>query len=80
LGSIYFNYGLTALLVTVAYLTLFLTTSISPDLLLWVLVGFCLVFPLWFFRYARTLWLGMDEYFDPRGRPAANASDREPPD
>jgi uncharacterized protein (DUF983 family) len=66
LGSIYFNYGVTALVVTVAYLTLFLTTDISPDVLLWSLAAFCFLFPLWFFRYARALWLGLDQFFDPR--------------
>jgi uncharacterized protein (DUF983 family) len=75
LGSIYFNYGLTALLVMVAYLALFFTTNISPEVLLWSLTAFCLLFPLWFFRYARSLWLGMDEYFDPRGGDRTPASD-----
>src|SRR2546421_8802517 len=65
LGSIYFNYGLTTLLVTATYLSLFLTTDVSPELLLWGLVAFCGLFPLWFFRYARALWLAMDLYFDP---------------
>ena len=27
---------------------------------------FVLIFPLWFFRYARSLWLGFDQYMDPR--------------
>jgi hypothetical protein len=29
-------------------------------------MAFCLLFPLWFFRYARSLWLGLDYYFDPK--------------
>jgi uncharacterized protein (DUF983 family) len=66
LGSIYFNYGLTTVLVMITYLTLFFTTDISPQVLLWSLTAFCILFPLWFFRYARSLWLGMDQYFDPR--------------
>lgn len=65
LGSIYFNYGLTALLVTVAYFVGYFATSIPPGYLLWGLTAFCLLFPLWFFRYARSLWLGWDHYFDP---------------
>jgi hypothetical protein len=24
------------------------------------------MFPMWFFRYARSLWLGFDQYVDPR--------------
>lgn len=65
LGSIYFNYGLTALLVTVAYFVGYFGTSLAPAYLLWGLTAFCLFFPLWFFRYARSLWLGWDHYFDP---------------
>ncbi len=66
LGSIYFNYGVTALFVTVAYLVGFFATDISPQVLLWSLAAFCVLFPLWFFRYARSLWLGFDELIDPR--------------
>lgn len=65
LGSIYVNYGLTALLVTVFYLTLFATGVVSPQTALWIVAGFAVVFPLWFFRYARSLWLGFDHYWDP---------------
>jgi uncharacterized protein (DUF983 family) len=65
LGSIYINYGLTALLVTVFYLALFYSGAISPQTALWVVTALALVFPLWFFRYARSLWLGFDHYWDP---------------
>jgi uncharacterized protein (DUF983 family) len=65
LGSIYFNYGVTALIVTSAYLTLFAFTDISPNVLLWSLAAFCVLFPLWFFRYARALWMAWDHFADP---------------
>ncbi len=65
LGSIYFNYGLTALLVTILFFSLNLGAGVKADALLWSLTAFCVIFPLWFFRYARALWLGMDQYFDP---------------
>lgn len=65
LGSIYINYGLTALLVVIGYFTLFFTEWLTGDALLWTATAFCVVFPLWFFRYARSLWLGMDYFFDP---------------
>jgi uncharacterized protein (DUF983 family) len=65
LGSIYFNYGLTATIVilagTVGYLL-----GVQHQLLPIGLMVFCLAFPLWFFRYARCLWMGFDELFDPR--------------
>ena len=65
LGSIYVNYGLTALIVTAAYLGLYFSETISPTTLLWLSAGFCFAFPLWFFRYARAIWLAVDLYFDP---------------
>ena len=71
LGSIYFNYGLTALLVIAGYFAAYFTDAIPQDWLLWLLTAFCLLFPLWFFRYARSFWIAFDVYLDP---PATNAS------
>ncbi len=68
LGSIYFNYGLTALLTTAAFFIGFFVLEIPDRTLLWSLAGFCVLFPLWFFRYARALWMGFDEMIDPQGR------------
>ncbi|MBS0207309.1 MAG: DUF983 domain-containing protein [Planctomycetes bacterium] len=68
LGSIYFNYGLTALLVTIAYFIGFLGFDVHPQRLLWSLTAFCVLFPLWFFRYARSLWMGFDEFVDSRSQ------------
>jgi hypothetical protein len=65
LGSIYVNYGLTALIVTVAYLVLWFNQAASPEALLVGLTTFAILFPLWFFRYARSLWLGFDHLVDP---------------
>lgn len=65
LGSIYFNYGATALLVMVIYFSLFLTKSMTGQHLLYVMATFTLLFPIWFFRYARGLWIAFDELFDP---------------
>ena len=65
LGSIYFNYGVTSFLVVVAYFSLFLSKAMTGRQLLWVLATFSLLFPLWFFRYARGLWIAFDERFDP---------------
>ena len=65
LGSIYFNYGVTALLVVVIYFGLYLTKTFTGRQLLLVLSVFALLFPLWFFRYARGMWIAFDELFDP---------------
>jgi uncharacterized protein (DUF983 family) len=69
LGSIYFNYGLTALLVTIAYFAAIFGADLQPPVVLWSLTAFCVLFPLWFFRYARSLWVGMDRYFDRSDNP-----------
>lgn len=68
LGSIYFNYGLTALIAAITYPVLLFTETVPEKPLLWSTLAFTLVFPLWFFRYARSLWLGFDQYVDPRER------------
>lgn len=65
LGSIYFNYGVTALLVLMLYFGLF-NASWLGDAQLIVLTAFvALVFPVWFFRFARSLWIAFDELWDP---------------
>ena len=66
LGSIYFNYGLTALVVVIAY-PILLFNRIVPES--WLLLGafvFVVLFPVLFFRHARSLWLGFDQWYDPR--------------
>jgi uncharacterized protein (DUF983 family) len=65
LGSIYFNYGITAILVIVIYFTCFFTEVLTDRQLLITLSIFALIFPLWFFRYARALWIAFDELWDP---------------
>ncbi len=75
LGSIYINYGLTALLVTLFYFGLFFSGVVSPQAALWIVAGFALLFPLFFFRYARSLWLGFDHYWDPLQASATKPAD-----
>lgn len=65
LGSIYINYGLTALAVTASYMLGHFYFQIPPRYLLGGLIAFCVLFPLWFFRYARSFWMGFDTYWDP---------------
>jgi Protein of unknown function (DUF983) len=66
LGSIYVNYGLTALLTTIGYIALVATDAVSPTTTLLGLTAFCFLFPFWFFRYARSLWMAFDQLWDPR--------------
>lgn len=65
LGSIYVNYGLTALLTVAMYFGLYFSGTMQGRPLLWTMTAFCVAFPLWFFRYARALWIAFDERWDP---------------
>lgn len=75
LGSIYINYGLTAVMVAIGYPTLVFGYGYPEDVIVWLAFLFCLVFPFWFFRYARSLWLGIDQLFDPMEK--ENPHDRD---
>jgi len=62
-GAIYLNYAATVLIVIPGYLALYVAGS-SLSLQLVLLAAFCLIFPLWFFRYSKSLWLALDYFFD----------------
>jgi hypothetical protein len=64
LGSIYINYGVTALLLTVAWITLRFGYGFDSRRLVIGLAAFLLVFQMFFFRYGRALWLALDCQFD----------------
>ncbi|HEU5196735.1 MAG TPA: DUF983 domain-containing protein [Methylomirabilota bacterium] len=64
-GAIYVNYGVT---VAIAVTGFFLLRALAgwdtaPQLALWV--PFVTLFPLWFFRYSRSLWLGLEYALNP---------------
>ena len=65
LGSIYFNYGVTAVLVLMMYFTMFFRNWLSDSERLVGLSLFAILFPVWFFRYARAFWIAFDERWDP---------------
>ncbi|VAX39338.1 hypothetical protein MNBD_PLANCTO02-1693 [hydrothermal vent metagenome] len=64
LGSTYINYAVTAVSVTVFYFVFHFGLEVSNKQLSWWLGGYCVLFPLLFFRLARSLWLAMDSFFD----------------
>ena len=66
LGSIYINYGLTALIAAIAYPTLLFSGAVSETPLMAGSLIFVLIFPLLIFRHARSIWLGFDQWYDPR--------------
>jgi uncharacterized protein (DUF983 family) len=59
-GAMYINYGLTASIIMAVGIPL--ADRVSRAALSWPLGIFAVLFPLWFFRYSRSLWLGIDLY------------------
>lgn len=66
LGSIYINYGLTALIVATAYPVLMFQGVADKTTLLVGAIAFTVLFPIALFPWARSLWLGFDQWHDAR--------------
>jgi uncharacterized protein (DUF983 family) len=64
LGSAYINYGITALILMISYFVLHFGVGWTNTQLAFPLAAFCVIFPLWLFRYARAIWLAFDCHFD----------------
>ena len=65
LGSVYFNYGVTATIVVILYFAMFFGDVLTDPQRLAVLTTFGILFPAWFFRYGRAFWMAFDERWDP---------------
>lgn len=65
IGAMYINYAMTAVLSIGGFLLLDAYTGISvtAQIVLWG--AFAVAFPLFFFRYARSLWLAVDYRISP---------------
>lgn len=66
LGSIYINYGLTALIATIVYPVLLIGWGWPKEPLLAGTLAFVVIFPMLWFPWARSLWIGFDQWRDPR--------------
>ena len=64
LGATYINYGVTSSLLTMLYIGLHYGARYDNRTLALPLAAICMLFPLMLFRFARSLWLAMDCYFD----------------
>jgi len=64
-GAIYVNYAATSVISIGGYFLLDATTdlTLTQELLVWS--AFSIAFPLWFFRYSRSLWMALDHVFSP---------------
>ncbi|MCY2966000.1 MAG: DUF983 domain-containing protein [Planctomycetota bacterium] len=64
LGSIYLNYGLTAFISTAVWVVLRFGYGFPARNVMIGLGAFCVLFPSFYFRYARALWVALDLRFD----------------
>lgn len=64
-GAIYLNYGVTAVVMLAGYFALGAGLGAEVGLQLLVWGTFVVAFPLWFFRYSKSLWLSLDYLVDP---------------
>ena len=64
-GAIYVNYSVTVTIAVAGGFLLWARAGLDPvgQLALWV--PFVIAFPLWFFRYSRGLWLGLEYGLNP---------------
>jgi uncharacterized protein (DUF983 family) len=65
IGAIYVNYGVTTAIAVTGYFTLWAWRELSTAAQLALWLPFCVVFPLWFFRYSRALWLALEQGVNP---------------
>lgn len=79
LGSIYINYGITAMTMSFSYIFFHIVLGYENRAVLPPVIAFCLLFPVVFVRYARSYWLALDCYFDPEGFELNSPTDGEPP-
>lgn len=75
LGSIYINYGITVVGTGLIYALLVLGCGVSQRTALAACLFAAVAFPVWFFRYARSLLLALDSTVNRhQGRDSADAS------
>lgn len=75
LGSIYINYGITVVGTGLLYALLVLGCGVSQRTALTACLVAAVCFPIWFFRYARSLLLALDSAVNrQQGRESADAS------
>ena len=69
-GAMYINYGATIIMAFAGFFALEYLTPIAYylNVILWIV--FCVPFPIFFFRYSRSLWLSFDYIVNPAEAPA----------
>ncbi|MGC4003453.1 MAG: DUF983 domain-containing protein [Pirellulales bacterium] len=74
LGSIYFNYGVTAIVVTALYFLGHLKDWFEPTTLLIVTLTIAVLLPISIFPFTRALWSAFDLSWDPPGEAKTDGS------
>ena len=64
-GAIYINYAVSSVIAVAGFFVLWSRWDVPVAWQFAIWVPFLLVFPLWFFRYSRSLWLAVEYYVNP---------------
>jgi uncharacterized protein (DUF983 family) len=64
-GAIYINYGVTSTIAVGGFFLLWGWADLSAELQLALWAPFIVLFPLWFLRWSRSLWLGLEYFINP---------------
>ena len=64
-GAIYVNYAVTVTIAVAGGFLLWTRAGVDPARQLALWMPFVVAFPLWFFRYSRSLWLGLEYGLNP---------------
>ncbi len=65
IGAIYINYGVTSGIAIGGYFVLWARAGLSTPTQFAIWIPFLLLFPLWFFRWSRSLWLAIEYLVNP---------------
>src|SRR5688500_9677104 len=64
-GAIYVNLLTTELIIFAAYLVLLFTLSSVSGVIVAILCALAVIFPIIFYPFTRSLWIGIDHIIDP---------------
>ena len=62
-GAIYVNYGVTTVIAVAGFFLTWPRVPLALELAWWS--TFVVLFPLWFFRYSRSVWLSLEFLLNP---------------
>lgn len=76
IGAIYINYAATVAVAVPGFFLLDAFTNMTIDQQLKLWVPFAIVFPIIFFHHSRSLWLVLDQFFNPTPGPFKLSPDK----